>query len=195
MYSITDIKPYVYQGIHKTTKMFYIGVRYGNVRIKKTVLEDFGKTYKTSCKEVKPIFNEFVWHILKVFEDSDSALEYEDFLIRHHWNDPNLINKNRGGKKFRRPNNYIRGPKKEPKIISDRSSYYKKKWQDPIYREKQIASIRAGSNKGSRTDDWKKEHSKIMKDASKKSKEICRVCRLSDRKEMTVQNFSRYSKI
>ena len=193
MYSIHDIKPYVYSGTHKTTKRFYIGVRYGNVRTKTSVFDDFGKKYRTSCKEVKPIFNEFDWTILKLFDNFESALEYEDSLINENWGNPLLINKNRGGKKFRRPDNYIRGPKRETKILGDRSSYYKKKWRDPEYRANQLSKINA--NRGKRDSNWKQKHSQIMKDASRKSKSICRVCRLSDRKEMTVQNFYRYLKL
>lgn len=190
MYNITDILPYVYQGIHKTSKKFYIGVRYGNVRIKKPINEDFGKTYKTSCKTVKPIFNEFDWQIIKIFSTPEEALAFESALIDHYWGDPLLINKNRGGKKFKRPDNYIRGPKREKKIFQDRSTFYKEKWKDPEYRENQLEKINAGRTK--RSDEWKSNHSKIMKKSSQKSKNICRVCRLSDRKEMTVQNFSRY---
>lgn len=203
MYNITDVKPYVYQGIHKTSNKFYIGVRYGNVRIKKSVIEDFGIFYKTSCKEVKPYFHDFDWKILKVFDNKESALAYEDMLIKDSWNNPLLINKNRGGKKFHRPDNYVRGPKKQRKIFEDRSSYYKNKWKDPIYREQQLAKINKGrldKNKtehsshirSKKSDEWKAKHSIAMKKVSKNSKNICRVCRLSDRKEMTVQNFSRY---
>jgi hypothetical protein len=190
MYSIAEILPYVYQGVHKTSKKFYIGVRYGNVRIKKPINEDFGKTYKTSCKAVKPIFDEFDWQIVKIFSNPEDALAFESALIDQHWRDPLLINKNRGGKKFKRPNNYIRGPKREKKILQDRSTFYKEKWKNPKYRKSQIEKINASRTK--RSKEWKTNHSKIMKKASQESKNVCRICRLSDRKEMTVQNFSRY---
>ena len=190
MNSITDIKPYVYQGFHKVTKKFYIGVRYGNVRLKKPICEDLGKTYKTSSKIVKPEFDSFNWTIVKVFDTAEEALEFEDNLIRQHWNNPLLINKNRGGKKFKRPDNYVRGPSRVKKITGRRSDYYKEKWKDPKFRENQLKCINNSRTK--RSDNWKQQHSKIMKTASKKSKQVYRICRLSDRKEMTVQNFSRY---
>ena len=197
MYNITDIKPYVYLGIHKVTKKFYIGVRYGNVKIKKAINEDFGKIYKTSSKEVKPIFDEFEWTIIKIFATSDDALEYEDTLIRQHWGDPLLINKNRGGKKFKRPENYVRKLSKEKKITTTRSEYFTELWKNPDFKKSQLEK-RKNKKKNKykhfkkRTKEWKSMHSKIMKEISQNSKNICRVCRLSDRKEMTVQNFSRY---
>lgn len=81
--------PYVYKCTHKETKEFYIGVRYGN---KHPAEFDLGKRYFTSSKIVKPRFNEFEYEILKEFEDSISAIEYEKNLIEENWYNPLILN-------------------------------------------------------------------------------------------------------
>jgi hypothetical protein len=183
---IQPISSYVYQGIHKTTKEIYFGVRYGNVRTQLLPEEDLGKKYFTSCKNVKNRFREFDWKILAQFADKHAALAFEDELIRTNWNNPLLVNKNRGGKTFHRPDNYVQKPKSVyPK---NTSATAKRNWQDPIFREKMCASRR----KSHTTEEFRKNHSRVMKQVSQDSKNLCRVCRLSDKKEMTVQNFSRY---
>lgn len=82
--------PYVYKLTHKETGEFYFGVRYGNTYPAEF---DLGKRYRTSSKIVKPRFNEFNYEILKEFNDSISAIEYEKILIEEHWNDPLILNK------------------------------------------------------------------------------------------------------
>lgn len=84
------ILPYVYKLTHKETGEFYIGVRYGN---KYPAELDLGKRYWTSSKVVKPKFNEFNYEILKEFDDSISAINYEKNLIEENWNDPLILNK------------------------------------------------------------------------------------------------------
>ena len=44
------IKPYVYWIKNNITTIKYIGVRWKNVRLKKTPVQDFGKRYFTSGK-------------------------------------------------------------------------------------------------------------------------------------------------
>lgn len=186
MFIIHPISSYVYQGTHKTTKEIYFGVRYGNVRAQVLPEEDLGKKYFTSCKTVKNRFDEFDWVILAQFSNKEDALEFENELIKSNWHNPLLINKNQAGKKFHRPDNYIRKPKSPyPK---NTSATAKRNWQDPLFREKMCALIR----KSHSTEEFRKNHSKVMKTVSQQSKDTCRICRLSDRKEMTVQNFSRY---
>jgi len=82
---MTDIiykepKAYVYLGYHPTTDKIYVGARWANVKLNRTAEQDFGKKYKTSSKEVKPIFNEIEWEI--VFEGTDDEVEkLEDEMI------------------------------------------------------------------------------------------------------------------
>ena len=186
MFIIDPISPYVYCGIHKNTKEIYFGVRYRNVRLQLLPEEDLGKKYFTSCKTIKNRFHEFEWVILAQFADRHDALSFEDELICNYWNNPLLVNKNRGGKKFHRPDLYIRKP--TPLFPKNTSETAKRNWQNPEFRERMCAARR----KSHTTDQFRKNHSNSMKQVSQKSKNIRRVCRLSDRKEMTVQNFSRY---
>lgn len=179
------ISPYVYYGIHRITNEIYYGVRYGNVRSRRRPEEDLGTKYFTSSKFVKNRFNEFNWFILAQFITKEDALEFEEFLIKKSWNNPLLVNKQCAGKSFRRPDNYVRGL---PRKVGNRSETVRRNWQDPTFREK-MTKIRRQSHA---TKEFRENHSKVMKEVSKKSKDVCRVCRLSDRKEMTVQNFSRY---
>ena len=83
------IQPYVYKLTHKETGEFYIGVRYGN---KHPAELDLGKRYWTSSKIVKPRFTEFNYEILKEFDNSASAIDYEKNLIEENWNDPLILN-------------------------------------------------------------------------------------------------------
>ena len=201
---IKSYGPYVYLGINRTTSEFYIGVRYSHSKHKRNSVDDLGIVYYTSSRIVKPIFDQFDWKIIAQFNNKEDALEYEDQLIREHWNNPLLLNKNRGGKKFHRPSPNEYGKKTyqpRPYVKKDRihrSSSYSKKarsdtlkkiWSDPDYKKKMILSRKTTHT----TTEFKEAHSIAMKKVSKQSKQICRVCRLSDRKEMTVQNFSRYS--
>ena len=84
------ILPYVYKLTHKETGEFYIGVRYGNTCPAEL---DLGKRYFTSSKIVKPKFNEFNYEILKEFNDSLSAIDYEKNLIEENWSNPLILNK------------------------------------------------------------------------------------------------------
>lgn len=181
-----SVSPYVYLGIHKSTGQFYIGVRYANQRKNLSPEDDLGKVYFTTSNIVKPIFNEFKWTILAQFISKEDALEFEELLIEESWKNPLLLNKNKGGKKFHRPDNYIRKPKNQVK--KGRSDTMKDLWKNEDFRNNQISK----RNQTHTTEAFRKNHSKVMKAVSKQSKNICRVCRLSDRKEMTVQNFFRY---
>jgi hypothetical protein len=183
---IKPVSAYVYQGIHKITHEIYFGARYANISIGIRPEEDLGKKYFTSCKNVKNRFHEFEWIILAQFGSKHDALLFEDDLIRNNWKNPLLINKNRGGKKFHRPDNYIQKPKSPyPKSISET---LKRHWQNPEFRERMCAVRRRSHT----TEEFRRNHSESMKKVSQQSKNLCRVCRLSDQKEMTVQNFSRY---
>ena len=182
---LDPISPYVYCGIHRITNEIYYGVRYGNVRLRRSPEEDLGTKYFTSSKFVKNRFNEFDWFVVAQFINKEAALEFEEFLIKESWNNPLLVNKQCAGKNFRRPDNYIRGSARK---VGNRSESVKRNWKDPIFREKMIKSRQQTHT----TAKFKEKHSRVMREVSQQSKDLCRVCRLSDRKEMTVQNFSRY---
>lgn len=182
---ITFYSPYVYKGVNKTTGEFYIGVRYAHCRYKRDPSDDLGVVYYTSSKIVKPIFAQFEWSIVAQFFTKEDALQFEESLISESWGNILLLNKNKGGTRFHRPDNYVKKPYRK----KDRSATVKALWETPEFREK-MSQRRKGSHS---TPEFKQAHSIAMKKVSKKSKDICRVCRLSDRKEMTVQNFSRYN--
>lgn len=182
---INPISPYVYCGVHTVTKEFYYGVRYGNVRINCLPEEDLGIKYFTSSRYVKPKFNEFEWTILAQFVSKEDALAFEEKLIHESWDNPLLLNKHRAGQHFRRPDTYVRGPKRQH---GNRSETVKRIWADPAYK----ARMSKSRQRTHTTEEFRRNHSKAMKQVSQDSKNICRVCRLSDRKEMTVQNFARY---
>ena len=187
---IKPISPYVYKGVHRTSKKFYFGVRYRNETLKLVPYDDLGIKYFTSSKFVKSNFHEFEWEILAQFCDKKDALAFEDTLIKEHWGNPLLINRNRGGKDFHRPDDYKVTPISKSKVVKNRSQTVKKNWEDPSFRNKMIES----RNKTHTTEEFKRSHSIAMKKVTKLSKSIRRVCRLSDKKEMTVQNFFKYLK-
>lgn len=182
---ITFYSPYVYKGVNKTTKEFYIGVRYAHSKHKRNPIDDLGIVYYTSSKVVKPMFDQFEWSVIAQFSTREDALQFEEQLIADSWNDPLLLNKNKGGTKFHRPDVYVKKPYRK----KDRSANVKALWEDPDFKAKMCAQRKASHS----TEEFKRAHSIAMKKVSQESKDICRVCRLSDRKEMTVQNFSRYS--
>lgn len=103
IYRSTKPAPYVYMGIHKETKEFYIGYRYKNVDNNTTSDQDL-PTYKTSSNKVKPIFEMFDWHILAEFFTDEAAYDFEQELIYKYWDDPLLLNKSchYGRKRFKR---------------------------------------------------------------------------------------------
>ena len=196
--------PYVYLGINRVTNEFYIGARYSHSKHKRDSVDDLSIVYYTSSKIVKPLFAQFDWQILAVFVSKEDALAYEEMLINEHWHNPLLLNKNKGGKKFHRPSPEEYGKKlyqprpyvkkdrtRQPSSVSKklRSDTLKKIWSDPDFKEKMVVSRQRTHT----TKEFREAHSIAMKKVSKQSKQIRRICRLSDRKEMTVQNFSRYS--
>lgn len=196
--------PYVYLGTSRVTNEFYIGARYSHSQHKRNSVDDLGIVYYTSSKIVKPLFAQFDWQILAIFVSKEDALAYEEILINEHWHNPLLLNKNKGGKKFHRPSPEEYGKKLyqprpyvkkdrtcRPSLVSKklRSDTLKKIWSDPDFKKKMVVSRQRTHT----TKEFREAHSIAMKKVSKQSKQIRRVCRLSDRKEMTVQNFSRYS--
>jgi hypothetical protein len=113
--------PYVYIVRNRNTGKFYIGMRSAN---KVVAEEDLGVYYFTSSKHVKNNFNEFDREILAYFKDQISAFEFENLLIKEHWNDPLLLNKHyqksmskfsMSGSKRNDLSEYNRLTKKKPK--------------------------------------------------------------------------------
>lgn len=94
MYIYQSLKPlpYVYMGIHKITGMFYIGYREKNVYLNRTSDVDL-PIYRTSSKYINPIFDEFNWQIIAEFFNGISAYDFEQSLIKEHWQDPLLVNR------------------------------------------------------------------------------------------------------
>lgn len=90
-------KPYVYQGVHPTTKEIYFGSRTAN---KIAAMEDLIR-YRTSSKIVKPRFDEFMWSIVQEFDTKEAAYDFEQILIFERWGDPLLLNRtvNVGGER------------------------------------------------------------------------------------------------
>jgi hypothetical protein len=87
-YPSTKVKPYVYIGIHKTTREFYIGYREANTTPSHIDLYE----YRTSSKIVNPTFDNYSWRILVEFNTGEDAYDFEQQLIFENWTDPLLIN-------------------------------------------------------------------------------------------------------
>jgi hypothetical protein len=103
IYLSTKIAPYVYVCTHNETNKFYIGYREYNIALGRTSTEDL-PLYKTSSKKVNPIFDQFTWQIIAEFDTGDNAYEFEQQLIKEHWDNPLLLNKQYrlpSGKKFK----------------------------------------------------------------------------------------------
>ena len=98
IYPSTQVRPYVYFGIHKVTKEIYLGYREANT--KSSHIDIF--EYRTSSKVVNPFFDEYDWYILAEFFNGNDAYDFEQQLIFENWNNPLLLNVNcRYGSKSR----------------------------------------------------------------------------------------------
>ena len=74
------IKPYVYWIKNNITTIKYIGVRWKNVRLKKTPVQDFGKTYFTSGtleKDFKKNPDNFRIKFISTFDTIREAVDFE----------------------------------------------------------------------------------------------------------------------
>jgi hypothetical protein len=91
IYRSTKVLPYVYMGIHRETGQFYIGSRTAK-SIKLPPEQDLIK-YRTSSKIVKPIFDEFDWHIVAMFVDPIECYNFEQELIFENWDNALKLNK------------------------------------------------------------------------------------------------------
>lgn len=82
--------PYVYIVTSRISGKFYIGMRSAN---KVVAEQDLGIKYFTSSKYVRNNFHEFDTKIIAYFADQLSAFQFENELIKEHWDDPLLLNK------------------------------------------------------------------------------------------------------
>jgi len=104
IYHSTQVRPYVYFGIHKITGEIYIGYREAN-----TLSSDLDLfIYKTSSKIVRPNFDEYDWYIVAEFLVGIDAYDFEQQLISEYWSNPLLLNRQyrlpNGKKRFRSNN-------------------------------------------------------------------------------------------
>ena len=81
--------PYVYICTHRHTKQFYIGYREANVL---PASQDLPQ-YRTSNPFVRNNFEDFEWVIVAEFFEGLYAYDYEQNLIKEHFNNPLIINK------------------------------------------------------------------------------------------------------
>lgn len=116
-YPSSKVRAYVYMGTRRVSGEYYFGYRELNLK-KNRISSDDLPLYKTSSKNVKHRFDEFDWQILAEFENGDDAFIFEQLLIKEHWGDPLLLNKQyrepNGAKKFKSNNGYWKGKTKSP---------------------------------------------------------------------------------
>ena len=121
----TQVRAYVYKGVHKVTGEYYFGYRERNVKLNRTSDIDLLK-YRTSSSKVRAIFEEFDWQVLAEFLTGDDAFEFEQALILEHWNDPLLLNRNcrlpNGKKQFRNTVGYWTGKSQSDEANAKRSA-------------------------------------------------------------------------
>ena len=209
------IYPYVYRLDHPITGEFYIGYRCNN---KLPAGEDLGYEYLTSSKLVKPRFHEFTYHVIAEFFDKNDAYEFEQQLIYEYWKSPGILNKScyHNQSAFR-----LKGHTKESRAKISASKSGQPKSIDSVARavetrlkrklligpEKRSDATKekmrlAWKSRCPMTDETKE---KIRQKALNRTPESIyeqkqrllkshrpRVCRLSDRREMWVSNFTQH---
>jgi hypothetical protein len=109
IYPSGRVMPYVYLLVHRVTKQFYFGSRYGKkVYLSKGIPShlDLPNVYKTSSKVISEMgFENFDWFILAEFWEGDDAYDFEQQLIRDNWDNELLLNEHvvqEGKRRFRR---------------------------------------------------------------------------------------------
>ena len=90
IYTSEKVMPYVYMGIHRKTGEFYIGSRTSTKQTLPSHIDIYH--YRTSSKKVKPIFDEFDWHIVAEFLEPGAAYTFEQELIYDNWDSPLKLN-------------------------------------------------------------------------------------------------------
>ena len=80
-----EVKPYTYWIQNISTGIKYVGLRYKNISLKKTPLEDFGIYYFTSGKlkkEFKQNPKKFKTKLLFTYDDIEEARKHEQELTK-----------------------------------------------------------------------------------------------------------------
>lgn len=153
IYTSSRVAPYVYQCTNRITGEFYIGYRCAN---NKPSHIDF-PLYKTSSKEVKPVFDQFDWSIIAEFFDKDSAYDFEQKLIDENWGNPLLLNRTcYYGKKRLKPRQW--SEEKRRLVSIQRKGFNKGRVVSNEVRER-ISNTMSGKVKPPRT----KEHSEAIR--------------------------------
>ena len=84
---MTIYKSYTYLIKHKPTNTFYYGVRWQNVKLKRTPEQDFWVKYFTRSNKVKSLIEQFgkdsfIFEIRKTFDSPESARQWETKVLR-----------------------------------------------------------------------------------------------------------------
>lgn len=141
IYPSIKVRPYVYFGVNRITGQFYYGYREKNVQLNKPSHIDLFE-YKTSSKNVRPIFDDFDWSILVECERGDDSFDIEQEMICEHWDNPLLLNKQyrlpNGKKRFKSKNRKGQGKgKKKPMRTAKHSAAISLAKQNKSKEEKQ----------------------------------------------------------
>lgn len=156
-------RPYVYKGKHNITNEFYIGYREKNTECG---LDDLAK-YRTSSKNVNPVFNEFNWEIIAEFENGDEAYDYEQQLIYENWGDPLLLNKNchHGQKRFKSKKGRIHSEETKKKIGDAHFGKQRKEFTQETLKRMSLAQS------GKKLSETTKEKIRVARTGSTQSQE------------------------
>ena len=91
------IKAYCYIITRLSDNKKYFGVRWANIKFKRTPNEDFGKYYFSSHKILKKEFKKypekFKFEITNTFDDKESAIDYEAKKNKNYMYDDSWLNK------------------------------------------------------------------------------------------------------
>ena len=138
------VRPYCYIITRLSDNKKYFGVRWANVKVKRTPIEDFGKYYFSSQKEIRLEFKKnpknFRFKLEATFADHKEAREYEVNRNKKLINDPNWLNL-----------------QAFPAIINKVNPNQGNKWSDEI-RKKISKGIKKSFEEGS--DAWSKGKTK-----------------------------------
>lgn len=192
--------PYVYICTHKETGHFYIGYREKN---KLPSYQDLPK-YKTSSTKVKQFFDQYSWEIIAEFFDGSDAYNFEQLKIYENWENPLLINKScfHGKRQFRGSSgmkNKSHTDQSKTKMSNAKqgntnrvgklhTDFVKTKISES-HKQKTLSTEHKQNISRSKIGTKMNQDLKLL---LSQNKQINRVCRLRDRKEMDIANFHRY---
>ena len=95
---LNTIPAYVYKIRHIPSGQYYFGFRKAHIKVNRTPEQDFLIYYYSSSKVIRSMIkeygiNQFDCSIIYQDTNSNEAFWYEQDLIKRHWNDPLMINK------------------------------------------------------------------------------------------------------